>query len=387
MNARVTVRPVVSGRDRRRFQRLPWDIYAARGSSRDPNWVPPLLAQERELMGWPDLWGRRHPFYDNAEAVSLIAEKGGRVVGRVVVLINRVHNAKYSQSLGFFGFFECIDDSAVASELFNVGERWLRDRGMTAARGPVNPSLNYTCGLLVHGFEHRPRFLMTYNPPYYPALLERAGYVKSQELYAYEMDQALLAELVTRYKRAVLAALEGTDLVLRPLRSREIGRDLEMYLDIYNRSLEGSWGFTPLQPREVERVAAEMRHVMVPEFAIFAEVRGKAVGALLALLDYNQILGDMNGRLFPLAFLRVLRGRRRITTLRAMAMTMVPGYENAGLSVVLLDRLVDAAAKWGAGIQRYEFSWVLESNSRSRGTLERLGTKVTRTYRLYDKSL
>lgn len=387
MNERVSVRPVLSRRDQRRFQRLPWDIYAPPGVGRDPAWVPPILMHERDMLGWRGRWGGRHPFYDHAESVSLIAERGGRVVGRVVMLVNRVHNEKYAERRGFFGFFECRDDPDVATGLLECGEAWLRDRGMTTVRGPVNPSLNYTCGMLVEGFEHRPRFLMTYNPAHYPKLLEGCGYLKSQDLYAYEIDQELLAKLVVRYKRAVLAALEGSELVLRPLDAARAQQDLAVYMDIYNRSLDGTWGFTPLQPREVERIASEMRHVIVPELAIFAEVRGEPIGALLALLDYNQILGACNGRLFPVAFLRLLRGRRRITTVRAMAMTMVPGYDNAGLSVVLLDRLVDAAARWGAGIELYEFSWVLESNGRSRGTLERAGAKRTRTYRLYDKML
>jgi GNAT superfamily N-acetyltransferase len=227
---------------------------------------------------------------------------------------------------------------------------------------------------------------MTYNPAYYGALLESCGYAKSQDLYAYEMDLKLLAALVARYKPAVLSALQGTELVIRTLNAAAFRQDIETYLDIYNRALDDTWGFTPLQPREARHIAAELRQVIVPECALFAEIGGKPVGALLALLDYNQILRTLNGHLFPLGFIRVLAGRRRITAARAMAMTMIPGYQSAGLSVVLLDRLIDAAkGKWP--IERYEFSWVLESNTRSRGTLERAGTKITSTYRLYDKEL
>jgi hypothetical protein len=389
MSDAVVVRPVVSWLDRRRFQRLPWAIYApqGRGGVRDPNWVPPILGQERELLGWKDWRDRRHSFYDNAESVTLLARRNGQTVGRLAVLVNHVHNRKYNEQLGFFGFFECVNDPAVARALFEAGDEWLRQRGMTAVRGPVNPSLNYTCGLLIDGFDRPPCFLMTYNPPYYAALIEACGFAKSQDLYAYEMDQNLLAALVVRYKRAVLAALARSDLAVRPLNPKRFQAEIATYLDIYNQSLDGTWGFTPLQPGEARQIASEMRHVIVPEFAMFAEVGGHPVGAMLALLDYNQILRKLNGRLLPFGFLRVLAGRRGITAARAMAMTMVPGYESSGLSVVLLDRLVDAVAKWGGRIERYEFSWVLESNHRSRGTLERAGTKITSTYRLYDRAL
>jgi len=375
MSNRVVVRPAASWRERRRFQRLPWFIYAG-----DHNWVPPLLAQERELLGWG-----HHPFFDNAEIVTLLAEREGRAVGRLSVLINHVHNRKYNERRGFFGFFECIDDAAVAGGLFEAGQNWLRQRGMTAMRGPVHPSLNYTCGLLVDGFDRPPCFLMTYNPPYYAILVESCGFAKSQDMYAYEMDTSRLAALTARYKPAVLAALESCKLAFRPFDPGKYQQQTETYLDIYNRSLEGTWGFTPLQPREARHIAGELRQVIVPELAVFAEIGGQPIGAVLALLDYNQILRKLNGRLFPFGFVRLLTGRRHITAARVMAINMVPGYQSAGLGIVLLDNLVGAVAKWG--IERYEFSWVLESNVRSRGTLERAETKITNTYRLYDKAL
>ena len=375
MSNQVVVRPVASWRDRRRFQRLPWTIYAG-----DNNWVPPILAQERQLLGWG-----HHPFFDNAEMVTLLAERDGRAVGRLAVLINPIHNQKYNEQRGFFGFFECIDDVAVAEGLFGAGQDWLRRRGMTSIRGPVNPSLNYTCGLLVEGFDCPPCFLMTYNRPYYAALLEACGFAKAQELYAYEMDMPLLRALVDRYKPAVLAAINQPNLVIRSFNPKRLGQEIETYLDIYNRSLDGTWGFTPLQPREARQIADELGRLIVPQFTAIAEIDGRPIGAVFALLDYNQILGKLNGRLLPFGFLRLMMGQRKINAVRAMAMTMVPGYQEAGLSAVLIDHLTGPAAKWG--IQRWELSWILESNKNSRGSLERAGMKRTKTYRIYDKAL
>ncbi len=374
MSSKVAIRPVTSWRDRRRFQRLPWFIYAG-----DRNWVLPILAQERTLLGWG-----KHPFFDNAQIVTLLAERDGRTVGRLAVLINHIHNRKYNEQRGFFGFFECIDDTAVAERLFQAGQDWLRQRGMTALRGPVNPSLNYTCGLLIDGFDSPPCFLMTYNRPYYPALLEACGFAKAQDMYAYEMDLDILQGMVDRYKPAVLSVLARPDLVIRSLDSARLQQELETYLDIYNRSLDGTWGFTPLQPAEARYIASELRHLIVPQFIAFAEIGDRPIGVMFALLDYNPILGKCNGRLFPFGLVRLMTGRRRINTVRAMTMTMVPGYQDAGLSVVLMDNLTGPAMKWG--IQRWELSWVLESNSRSRGSLERAGMKRTKTYRIYDKA-
>lgn len=380
MTGAVTVRAATSWRDRRQFQRLPWAIYAG-----DPNWVPPILSQERHLLGWPDWRGKRHPFFDNAEMVTFLAERGGQIVGRVAVFVNDVHNRSYRERRGFFGFFECIDDKTVAVALFDAGRDWLVARGMTAWRGPVNPSLNYTCGLLVEGFAAPPVFLMTYNPPYYETLIEACGFFKSQDLYAYEMDVALLAKLVDRYKPAVTSALDGRGLTVRPFDPSRFDEEITTYLELYNSALNGTWGFTPLQPGEVKQIAADLRHLIVPEFAAFAIVDGKAIGAVLALLDYNQIIRIINGRLFPLGLFKLIWGRKRINVARAMAVTMVPGYQQSGLGIVLMDRLVEAARPWS--LRGWEFSWVLESNKSSRGTLERLGTKRSKTYRIYDRAL
>jgi GNAT superfamily N-acetyltransferase len=379
MSDEVTIRAATSWRDRRCFQRLPWKIYAG-----DKNWVPPILAQERHLLGWV-CRNSRHPFCDNAEMLTLIADRRGSVVGRVAVLVNDIHNQKYNEQRGFFGFFECINDLAVAKELFEAGRAWLQQRGMTSWRGPVNPSLNYTCGLLIDGFTVPPVFLMTYNPPFYADLIEACGFTKSQDLYAYEMDVALLAQLVDRYKPAVMSALEGRGLTVRPFDPSRFDEEIKTYINIYNRSLDGTWGFTPLQPGEAKQIAVDLRHIIAPEFAAFAMVEGKAIGAVLALLDYNQIIRTLNGRLLPLGILKLLWGRKRIDAARAMAMTMMPGWQQSGLGIVLIDRLVEAAKPWG--LKSWEFSWVLESNKSSRGTLERLGTKRSKTYRIYDGAL
>jgi GNAT superfamily N-acetyltransferase len=317
--------------------------------------------------------------------VTLLAERNGKVSGRVAVFVNDIHNAKYEERRGFFGFFECVDDVEVARELFAAGRAWLLQRGMTAWRGPVNPSLNYTCGLLIDGFGSPPVFLMTYNPPYYAALIEACGFAKTQDMYAYEMDVALLAKLVDRYKPAVMSSLEGDDFVVRRFDRKRFAAEIRTFLEIYNRALDGTWGFTPLQQGEVTHIAKEMGQIIAPEFAAFAVVDGVAVGAVLALLDYNQIIRKLNGRLLPFGIFRILWGRKRINVARAMAVTMLPEYQQSGLGIVLLDRLVESAKPWG--LKGWEFSWVLESNEASRGSLKRAGTKLAKTYRIYDREL
>jgi GNAT superfamily N-acetyltransferase len=238
---------------------------------------------------------------------------------------------------------------------------------------------------LVDGFGQPPVFLMTYNPPYYSALIEDCGFGKAQDLYAYEMDVAILAKLVERYKPTVMSALEGGGLSVRWLDPSRFDEEIRTYLELYNSALEGTWGFTPLQEGEVKHIAAELRHVIAPEFVAFAMVGGKTVGAVLALLDYNQIIRKLNGRLFPFGLFRLMWGKKRINVARALTVTMLPAFQQSGFAIVLLDRLVEAAKPWG--LTGWELSWVLESNTNSRGTLGRAGTKLAKTYRIYDRAL
>jgi GNAT superfamily N-acetyltransferase len=375
MRERLSVQPACTRRDRKRFQRLPWSLYA-----NDQNWVPPLLSSERELLGWGG-----HPFYENADILTLLAERRGEVIGRLAVLVNHVHNRKYDERRGFFGFFECVNEVGVARALFDAGEVWLRERGMTSMRGPANPSLNHTCGLLIGGHGSPPRVMMAYNPPYYAALLEACGFGRSHDLYAYEGDTAGMIAVSRRYARALQSVQRRSDLLLRPFDPRRFQQEVETYVDIYNRSLDGTWGFAPLQPREAAHVAKELRHVLVPELAMFAEVAGKPAGAVLALLDYNQILRKLNGRLFPFGFIRLLAGQRKIDAIRTLAITMAPEYQHSGIATLLLHALVEPARK--RGIRHWEFSWVLESNMKSRRPLEKCGARIARTYRMYDKEL
>ncbi|NBW97131.1 MAG: N-acetyltransferase, partial [Planctomycetia bacterium] len=160
--AEVTVQPVETRAQQRRFVNLPWRIYAD-----DPCWMPPLVMSQEELLGF-----RACPFYEKSKSRSFLAMRGGTDVGRITAIVNAGHVERYGEARGFFGFFECDDDPAAAGALFDAARSWLRGQGMTAIRGPANPSLNYECGLLIEGFDTPPFFMMTHNKPYYPALVE-----------------------------------------------------------------------------------------------------------------------------------------------------------------------------------------------------------------------
>ncbi len=369
----ITTEPVTTRRQRKDFLMLPWRLYAG-----DPNWIPPLLFDQRGLVGF-----NRHPFYRDAEVQTYLTYRDGQPVGRIAAILNHAHNRQHKEQRGFFGFFECVDDQDVAESLFDAAQQWLVRRNIRAMRGPCNPSLNYECGLLVEGFDSPPFFMMTYNKPYYGRLMEGCGFAKAQDLYAFWGHVNMIAGLDPKLLQICLQAAERFDVKVRPLDKSRFREELDMFLNVYNQSLGGTWGFVPLSAAEVRHLGNQMKHMIVPELAQVAEVNGKPIGAVFGLLDYNPRIKQINGRLFPFGFIRLLTNRRGLKRMRVISTNVVPEYQRWGIGLVLLHALVPKAEDWG--MQEAEFSWVLESNTLSRGSLEKGGAKLTKTYRIYDR--
>ena len=369
--ADVVVRPVDTRSEQKRFIRLPWRIYRD-----DPCWMPPLIMSQEELLGF-----RRHPFYERSRSRSFLASRGGVDVGRITAIVNAGHNERHHEQRGFFGFFECDDDRPAARALFGAARDWLHAQGMTNVRGPVNPSLNYECGLLIEGFDTPPFFMMTHNRPWYAGLVEDSGFRRIEDLYAFYGKPSMLSSLDSKLGSMVRGVQERFNVTVRPLDRRRFDDEVRMFLDIYNSSLGGTWGFVPLSASEVKHMAQSLKLLIVPELALVAEVDGKPIGSAFCLLDYNPRIKQINGRLFPFGFLRLLWNKRGIKRMRAISTNVVPEYQAWGVGLVLMAALVKPVLDWG--MEEVEFSWVLESNHLSKRTLERGGALVTKKYRIY----
>jgi hypothetical protein len=369
------VEKVENRQQRRQFMDLIWRLYEG-----DPNWIPPIRINQEELVGF-----RKHPFYENAQCCPFIAKKDGEVVGRIVGIINHGHNKRYQEKRGFFGFFDCIEDQEVANSLFRAAAKYLKSEGMTDVRGPCNPSLNYEIGTLVEGFDTPPTFMMTYNWPYYDKLIRGFGFEKTQDLYAFEGHIDMLDTIDPKLKFVIDEVKRRFNVTLRPASRKNFGDEVALFLNIYNQALQATWGFVPLTDSECRAIGFSLKFLIDPAVTSIIEVDGQPVGVGLGLPDYNPLIKKINGRLFPFGFLTLLFGRRKIKKIRVMSTNVVPEYQRWGLGLVALERMLpDCLAM---GIEQAEFSWVLESNQLSRGSLERAGTKRTKTYRLYDRSL
>ncbi|RMG59723.1 MAG: N-acetyltransferase, partial [Deltaproteobacteria bacterium] len=289
----VRVERVSSKKDLEEFIRFPIDLF-----SDSPFYVPHLIVERREFFN-----PRKNPFFEHADAVFLLArDEAGRVVGRMTAHVDWNFVRFHGEKTGFFGFFDAVDDPGVARLLFEAGESFLREKGMTRVIGPMNFNTNGEVGVLVRGFEGIPFFMMPYNFPYYSTLLESCGYVKEKDLYAYYTTYPGYTPEILR--KISDKARRGGQVTVRPVDMRNFRRELEMVKAVYNSAWERNWGFVPMTDAELEYMAKNLKPLIDPEMALFAFVRDEPAGFFLSLPDYNLIIKDLKGSLFPTGIFR-----------------------------------------------------------------------------------
>jgi GNAT superfamily N-acetyltransferase len=368
----ISVIPVSTKAQQKAFIRFAWDHYAG-----DPNWIPPLISNIRELLNY-----KKHPFYEAAECQTFLAMDGNKIVGRIAAIIDHNHNQHHDEKRGMFGFFESTDDQSVANALFDTAKKWFADKEIFLMRGPANPSQNYEWGMLVEGFHSPPTFLMTYNKPYYDKLVKGYGFEKSQDMFSYPAPIPMLDNLDPKLFFVATEATKRFNVDVRPISKKNFSKDLGIFLKLYNSALLSQWGFTPMSKSELAATATNLKFLIAPEMTSVAEVEGEGVGIAFGLLDYNPLIKKIDGKLYPFGWIRLWLGRRKLKRVRLMSTNVAPEYQRWGLGVVLMARMVPEVLDWG--IDEGEFSWVLESNNLSRGTLERSGLTSDKTFRIYD---
>ena len=371
----LEVRLVETAREDDAFLRLPWRIYDG-----DPRWVPPLMSVQAELVGF-----RRHPFYDDARCQALLAQRGGDVVGRVAAIVNGTHQKLHDDGCGFFGFFECMDDGEAASALLAAAKDWLKGQGCRIARGPFSPSVNYESGLLVEGCNRPPAFLAAYNPPYYAGLIESEGFRKKWDLLGFEVERSMYAGRDPKLAFITDEALRRSGAKLRQFDRRRMARDIGLFFDLYNQTLDSIPFFTPMSPREIAAATSWLKMLTAPELTAIAEVEGRPVAVLYGLPDYNPIQRTLNGRMGTLGAIRWWWNRRRFSKVRFFSINVLPEFHAWGLGLALFRNVMQDGL--ALGLAAAELSWVLESSQLSRGSLERGGAVHTKTWRIYEAEL
>jgi len=352
------------------FIRFPWKIYKG-----DQYWVPPLIKDQFSKFS------PSHPFRSHSEMILFMADRGGQIVGRIAGIIDHHYIEFHQEKVGFFGFFESIPDSEVAEMLLSKVGGWLKEHGMEKMAGPMNPSTNDECGLLVEGFDASPCLMMPYNPRYYPSLLEGFGLKKAMDLYAYWLAESFfLDDRLFRITERLIK--RNPQLRVRPINLRQFDEELKMVKEIYNHAWSRNWGFVPLTEEEIDDLGKNLKPLVVPDLVLFAYSGDEPIGFSVSLPDYNEVLKHLNGKVGLLGGLKFLYYSRKIKTIRVMLLGVKQAFQKKGVEGLLYLETSKRGIK--KGYPQAECSWILENNVLMQHGLEAMGGKRYKTYRIYE---
>ncbi len=378
MTSSVHVTPVISGSDRKIFFKIPYLLYG-----HDPHWVAPLLMEEHLRLN-----PKKNPFFKNGEASFWVAWKDGKAVGRISAQVNHLHNERYQEKTGHFGYFDCINDQEVAQALLNKARQFLQGKGMNKIVGPMTLSINEYVGLLVEGFDSRPYPYMAHNAPYASKLLEEAGFQKVKDLLAWKYDALRPVPETAQQIADVVAQYPG--LVIRELNLKKMDEEIHIVSDVFNSAWSKNWGFIPWSDAEIKQAAKDLKMILHPKLALIAEVEGKPAAISIAIPNYHEAIYDLKGRLFPFGIFKFLY-RMKVKnpkTARLCLLGIKKEFRHdvlGGLSVLLYCEMHKRGQT--LGMTGGELSWTLEDNVKINTGIELMGGVAYKKYRVYEKTL
>lgn len=380
MKQEYQIQEVQTRSDWNDFIDIPWLIY--KGNSA---WVPPLRIAVRETLD-----EKKNPFFKHAQMKAWIArDSQGEPVGRIVGVIDRNHNRFHEEKTAFFGFYEALEDQNLANLLLDSVREWARSHGMNQLRGPMNPSTNHECGLLIEGFAEKPSVMMTYNPPYYATQFETWGLGKAKDLFAYDISSE--NGISERQRKLLERIKERHNIRVRQLDPSRFDEEIGIIQEIYQKAWEKNWGFVPMTQEEMEHLKKELKLVLDPRIILFAEVNGKIAGWALALPDVNEVFRKIpSGKLLPFGWIKLLwnlkgPGRKKLNRLRVLTLGVLPEYQKLGIGPVLYNEYFTHGVE--VGYHGGECSWILEDNIPMNKALEQMQALRSKVYRIYDREI
>jgi GNAT superfamily N-acetyltransferase len=382
MMSDLYIRTMRTPSERETFITFAWKVYKD-----NPYWVPPLINERKAFLD-PE----KNPFFEHAVAEYFMALRDNEPVGTIAAFTNSAYNEFQDVNVGFFGFFEVLDDREAAHALLKVAEDWARKAGHEALMGPAQFSTNDEAFLLIDGFDDSPRALMTYNPRYYQDFIESAGYPKVMDVWAYSLDlQVFVRDTPEKLERVVEKVRQKKRLHIRPIRMKEFDLEVERLKRVYNKSWERNWGFVPMTDPEFDQLAENLKPIIDPDLVLMVEVDGEVVGFSLTVPDLNQPLLHAYPRpnvpeLFTmLKLLWHWKVRKRAEWIRVIALGVLPEYRARGIDALMYLETVKRATP--KGYNWAEGSWILENNEMMNRAIRMLGGEIYKTYRMYEKKL
>lgn len=375
----VTVRPVASKADKKAFVEL-----AYRLNQSDPNWVPPLKDEVRGLIT-----PGKNPWFEHGEATYFLAERGGKLVGRISAQVDQLVLQHMGAGLGQWGMFEA-EDQAVAKPLLEAAENWLRGKGMTRSMGPFSLGIWDEPGLLVDGHDHPPMVMMGHNKAEYQGWIEAAGYAGVKDLYTYDVQATQsFAPIVDR----IVASGEKNERIrIRKINKKRFDEEAALILRILNEAWADNWGYIPLTDSEIAFAGKKLKPIVLEDMILVAEYDGEPVAFMMALPDINEFIRDLKGELFPFGFVKLLWRLKKMRPKggRVPLMGVLSKLHATRLASQLAFMMIEYIRRAGNGhygITRAEVGWILDDNTPMISIADAIQARRNRTYRIYEKAL
>jgi hypothetical protein len=379
MSGEITIRPVVSRADRKAFVNLVWEVYKD-----DPCWVPPLKDEVHGLIN-----PNKNPWFGHGKAEFWLAERDGKTVGRISAQVDELVQQHMAPGTGQWGMFEALD-SGTAEQLFRTAEGWLRKRGMTRALGPISISIWDEPGLLIQGFDQPPMVMMGHHRPAYQGWIEAAGYGKAKDLYTFELD--IRIDMIPVIDRLIRTGEANPRIRIRDVDKSKFDQEAAIILDILNDAWSDNWGFVPLTDAEIAYAGKKLKPIIVEDLVKVAEVDGEPVAFMITIPDMNEMIRDLDGRLLPFGWAKLLWRLHKVATRRVRVPLMgvrksLQGGRMASQLAFMLIELTRRVCVDKYGINVGEFGWVLEDNQGMMSIAQLPGADINHTYRIFEKQL
>jgi hypothetical protein len=239
-------------------------------------------------------------------------------------------------------------------------------------------------GLLVRGFEHRPALGIPYNLPYYPRLVEESAFQTTNEIVSGHLNGR--AQLPEKIRRVAEIVRRTRGLRVLSFRSRrELATVLPRLQKLYNDSLSGTTGNTPLTDDEARTMANQMLWFADPRLIKLIVKGEELVGFLFAYPDISAALQRTRGRLFPLGWIDILLELRRSKWVNINGAGIVEKYRGLGGTAILFDEMEKSIR--AGGFEHADLVQIGLENDKMQRELRDLGIDFYKVHRTYMKQL
>lgn len=360
--------------DLKRFIRFPYSLY-----KNDLTWVPPLLDEQFSQFD-----EKRNPTLKHCEYVLFLLEENEKVIGRIAAFIDRLALETWKEPIGLFGYYECISDIKASNILLETAATWLRNKGMTKMRGPWS-FVSQEWGLVVEGFKPSPVVMAPYNPPYYIDQITSFNLKKVKDLLVYYISARDGYIIPDRILNLTDDVVKRYGIHVRQLDMKNYDKDVQIVIELSNRSLAENWGYTSVTTEEAEAIARDLKQILQPKGVIFAEdLHGKPVGFAITIPDVNRLLKNLKGHLLPFGWVKLLFGIPKLHTYRLFALGIIPEYHGKGIDSLLYRALYESLYTPDIWL---EINYVLEDNAPMNNAILKLNAKPLRKYRIFEKEI